>query len=307
MASEATVVREGAADAYWLVTALMEPQLATAELDVVHVTSTPSDGPPPHRHSREDELFYIIDGRFELIFDDTHFLAEKGDALFLPRNSIHTYANVGASAGRMLAITKPGGFAKFVTTTGDICLDRTKVPQIGAAVLEKLAAGCAKAGIELLPAHQPKEPAPRQPKPRELWVLGGHVKLLLTGEQTNGQFSVSENTLDPGFFVPPHTHDVEDEFFYVLEGELEFDLGETTISAPAGTFVHVPKQTLHGFRNAGTQRAKMLDCHTPGGFEKFFLAAGTPCLDIKLGPPKERPDMERFVAICRAHGMRFPT
>jgi quercetin dioxygenase-like cupin family protein len=303
--STCTVVRPGASDAYWLVTELLEPQLQSKDMDVVHVTASPSGGPPPHRHSREDEMFYVLKGKFEFVHNNTHQLLGAGEAVFLPRGSIHTYDNVGDANGRLLVVTRPGGFARFVASTGNICLDRSKVPQIGPAALEKLAQGCALAGIELLPAHKADDPAPSRARPQEVWCLGLHVRLLLTSEQTQGQFSVAEILAEPGLFVPPHTHDREDEFFYVTEGEFEFNLADGVISAPAGTFVHVPKQTVHGFRNASGKTAKLFDVHTPGGFERFFIASGTPCLDIKLGPPKTKPDMQRFVEICRQHGMEL--
>ena len=70
-----------------------------------------------------------------------------------------------------------------VASTGEICLDRHMPPEVGPATFDRLAEGCAIAGIELLPAHRASEPAPTQPRPRELWCIGLHIKLLLTSEQ----------------------------------------------------------------------------------------------------------------------------
>jgi quercetin dioxygenase-like cupin family protein len=132
-----------------------------------------------------------------------------------------------------------------------------------------------------------------------------HVKLLLTSEETASAYSVAEITAAPGGFVPPHAHAREDEMFYVLSGTFEFELADSVITAPSGTFVHVPRQTLHGFRNAGRAVGRLLDVHTPGGFEKFFLEAGTKCDDAQQGPPEGAPDMPRFLQICRKHGMEI--
>ncbi len=63
----------------------------------------------------------------------------------------------------------------------------------------------------------------------------------------------------------------EDESFYVLEGEFEILVGEDTISAGAGSCVHVPSGTLHTFKNVGTSSSRILGVLTPGRFEKFFL------------------------------------
>jgi hypothetical protein len=94
--------------------------------------------------------------------------------------------------------------------------------------------------------------------------------------------------------------------FYVLEGEFEFDLpAGRKVRATPGTFVYVPKLTVHGFRNVGDGPAKLVDYHTPGGFDAFFRASSTVCTDRTKGPPKVAPDMVRFVEICRAHGMEL--
>jgi quercetin dioxygenase-like cupin family protein len=193
----------------------------------------------------------------------------------------------------------------FIAQTGDICLDQARAREIGPATFEKLAAGCARAGIDLLPTHVATEPAAQQTKPQELWVLGTHVRILLTSQQTGGQFTVAEITTQPGDFVPPHRHVREDEIFYVLTGEYEFDLRDGIINAPAGTFVYVPKQSVHGFRNCGTTAARMLDIHTPGGFEKFFTDAGTPCTDVRKGAPKMKLEMNQLVRLFEKHGMEM--
>src|SRR5688572_3260605 len=127
---QCTVVRPGAADAYWLVTDLMEILCTGGTRDVVHTTVRPDGGTPPHVHRKEDELFYVIDGTFEFVYGDRRFTAGAGTALYLPRNVVHRFKNVGLTDGRLLVIVDPGGFAKFVATTGDICLDRSRVPQV---------------------------------------------------------------------------------------------------------------------------------------------------------------------------------
>ena len=69
--------------------------------------------------------------------------------------------------------------------------------------------------------------------------------------------------------------------FYVLEGELEFRVGEETVHATAGAYVLAPPGVPHGFRNTGTLPARALNLHTPGGFARYWReltelrAAGT--------------------------------
>jgi hypothetical protein len=63
---------------------------------------------------------------------------------------------------------------------------------------------------------------------------------------------------------------------------------------------------MHGFLNTGTTPAKMFDCNTPGGFEKFFEDIGTLCTDASAGPPKGPMDMARVMAMVAKHGMVMP-
>ena len=299
-----TIVSPGAADAYWLVTELTEILLANGQMDVLAVTVPPGGGPPAHIHRREDELFYVIEGSFEFTFGERKFIGGPGTCVFLPRNAVHRFQNVGDSDGRFLVTIAPGGFSKLIAHVGDYCIDPSVKPQVGPATFEKLNTACARVGIELLPNWRATRDGLGRHAPRELWVMGMHVKLLLTSKETAGQFSVAEITAASGDFVPPHSHRREDEFFYVLDGLVEFDLPRGTLLAQPGTFIHVPRQTMHAFRNVGDSPARLIDVHTPGGFENFFIDAGTPCLDHHR-PPHVAQDLHKFLQICRGHGMEI--
>lgn len=77
------------------------------------------------------------------------------------------------------------------------------------------------------------------------------------------QISANEIVFDPSFEVPPHRHDDHVDAFYVLEGEVEFVVDAETLRAGPGTFVAAPPGTLHGFRNPGPGRARLLNLHAP--------------------------------------------
>jgi mannose-6-phosphate isomerase-like protein (cupin superfamily) len=117
---------------------------------------------------------------------------------------------------------------------------------------------------------------------------GGPLTFKLRGEQTNGALTAFENVIAPGDGPPLHVHTNEDEAWYVLEGELRFRLDTETASAPAGSFVFVPRGTPHCFQNPGRQPAKILVLFTPAGMERFFdrfatLAAFDPSAFQTLG------------------------
>ncbi len=69
---------------------------------------------------------------------------------------------------------------------------------------------------------------------------------------------------------PQHIHKTEDEAFYVLEGEINVLLGERTIRAKAGSFVLIPRGTVHTFSRVGQEPAKLLAIFSPPGVEQFF-------------------------------------
>lgn len=73
----------------------------------------------------------------------------------------------------------------------------------------------------------------------------------------------------------PHLHHEHTDSFYVLEGELTFDVAGETIVVSAGGFIAVPRNVPHSFRNAAGVRARWLTIHTPdAGFARFIRERG---------------------------------
>lgn len=65
---------------------------------------------PLHRHSREDEYTYVLEGSVGAKLGEEELIAVPGQLLFKPRNQWHTFWNAGDSPARMLEIISPGGF-----------------------------------------------------------------------------------------------------------------------------------------------------------------------------------------------------
>src|SRR3954452_6240908 len=68
---------------------------------------------PLHRHSREDEYSYVIEGRMGALLGDEVVHAEAGDFVFKPRGQWHTFWNAGDGPCRILEVIAPGGFEGF--------------------------------------------------------------------------------------------------------------------------------------------------------------------------------------------------
>jgi len=121
-------------------------------------------------------------------------------------------------------------------------------------------------------------------------------EVLLRGEQSDDQISLILNTVPAAWPGPPLHHHDFDEAFYVLEGELTFQLGDDLVSRRAGELAFAPRGVNHTLANQGDAPARYLLVCTPAGFERYFdalAAAGVEITDelrrtwpetIKVGP-----------------------
>ena len=83
------------------------------------------------------------------------------------------------------------------------------------------------------------------------------------------ELSLLEVTFAPGSGVDPHLHKRHSDSFYVLEGEVEFHVGDEIVHGTPGTFVLAPPSVVHWFRNVSDAPVRMLNLHTPGGFAQY--------------------------------------
>jgi mannose-6-phosphate isomerase-like protein (cupin superfamily) len=103
-------------------------------------------------------------------------------------------------------------------------------------------------------------------------VRTGNVEFLGLSEHSP-RLNVSVITMAPDADGPEsHVHAEEDDVFYVLDGELTFLLDDGEVAAPTGTFVLVPPGVNHTFRNALDRPTRVLNIHTPAGFDRRLLS-----------------------------------
>jgi quercetin dioxygenase-like cupin family protein len=140
---------------------------------------------------------------------------------------------------------------------------------------------------------------------RALWVLSNHQTHKLSSAETNGAFSLWEERVPPQGGPPPHRHMAEDELFYVLAGELTFWSEQGEVRAGPGAVAYIPRGSLHSFKNTGTSEALAFVLVTPGGFERYFEAVGTPAIDHVNGPEVTPATVERLLAAAPAHDLVF--
>lgn len=123
----------------------------------------------------------------------------------------------------------------------------------------------------------------------------------LFGGDTSGAFSVVEHPVEPGVLAaPPHTHEREDEFSIVVEGEIGVWMDGEEFTAKAGDYVIKPRGVPHAFWNAGMERARLVEIIAPPGFERYFDEMAE-----LVYADNEEPDFEEVVKLGEKYGLTF--
>jgi len=109
----------------------------------------------------------------------------------------------------------------------------------------------------------------KQGEGETLSVLGTEVKFLCTGDKTGHAWSMMEVVLPRHAGPPMHNH-AWDEAYYVLQGQVRFQLADAEQVVRAGEFLYAPGGTLHGFQGDSDEPARMLILDAPSHAEAFF-------------------------------------
>ena len=109
-----------------------------------------------------------------------------------------------------------------------------------------------------------------------LWVV------LAERATTNGAFSLMWQLCPEGSGPGPHYHD-QDEGFFVMEGQINYVADGQPLVATQGSFVWIPRGTVHSFR-VESETATLLNFYTPAGFEQVIMAGGLPAEAFTLPP-----------------------
>ena len=139
------------------------------------------------------------------------------------------------------------------------------------------------------------------------WWFGTLAVIKLTAAQTGGLLSIVEITEPPGAEAPLHVHHREDEGFWILEGDVSFEVGGTTFEASAGDVAFGPRDVPHRYK-VGDGGCRMLFVLTPGGFEGAIRDMSTPARSRTLPPPSEEPpDLGGLEARIASYGCEMVT
>jgi len=137
------------------------------------------------------------------------------------------------------------------------------------------------------------------------WLAGMLQTVKIGGADTGGRYGLIEVIVPPGLGSPWHVHPEEDEWFYVLEGNLTVYVGDTRVDLTGGGFAFGPKGVPHTFIGGGPDPARVLVGLAPLQFEGFLREAGQPATARMLPPrPAGRPsDPGRLASMASRHGV----
>jgi quercetin dioxygenase-like cupin family protein len=219
-----------------------------AELDEVIVTwfryEPGEEGPEPHVHRQHTDAFYVLEGELEFGLGPEVERIRGGAGTFAaaPPNVVHTFRNASDSTAVFLNMHAPSmGFGDVIRGGGEQGFDQFDPPADGGRPLSDAIF---------------QGPGDGERLDRE------HGVNLIKGDLT--QLSTFELTYQPGWEgVDPHDHADHVDAFFVLDGEVEFLVGDEARLAGPRTFVAAPVGTRHGFRNPGSAPIRVFNLHAP--------------------------------------------
>jgi len=109
--------------------ALLVSQETGGQFLLAEVEVDPGFGPPPHIHTREDELFLVQEGQFEFRIGNEYSHVGPGTVVFAPRNIPHAFRAVGEVSARAIVLVRPGGFEQFFARYAALRCDENTQPQ----------------------------------------------------------------------------------------------------------------------------------------------------------------------------------
>ena len=147
------------------------------------------------------------------------------------------------------------------------------------------------------------KPVVRMPYEGKTVTLAGKpLAFLVTGTDTR-YTSMFEWTVPAGFSTGLHVHRVQEETFYVLDGECEWHIGGEVIRAKSGTFVFIPPGVPHNIGNTSDRQARMIMTVSPPGHEHYFeelaevVSTGRPPDTKVIAELRSRYDTDQLSAL----------
>ncbi len=99
---------------------LLTTEATRGAISVIMGWHKPGEGPPDHVHFNQEEVFFIVEGTYELTVGGRTSTVGPGTIVFIPRNVVHRFRNVGDTTACMLDWSLPGGQDQYFKAISDL-------------------------------------------------------------------------------------------------------------------------------------------------------------------------------------------
>jgi mannose-6-phosphate isomerase-like protein (cupin superfamily) len=249
------------------------------ELVLAYMRSRNVGGPGRHLHREHADGFVVLEGEYAFELGDERATHGPDTAVFIPPELVHRYEHETTDQGQFLNFHAPGmGFAEYLFGKAD--------PEEADNFFDPEENGrpASEATVVRLDEGETITDAPK----RNVHILVDLPEIVVTWTR----YSHGEAGPDP------HIHKEHVDAFFILDGELLFQVGPglEPVAAPAGTFVLAPPEVVHTFRNESGADARWLNFHAPSaGFAEFLRNTDLPWDSFDAPADGGRPASEAIV------------
>jgi len=203
------------------------------------------EGPNPHNHSHLEEAWYVIDGELEFQSKATQYRAGPGTFVLIPSGVDHRFwADPGKTPSYLLIVT-PGGFANFFQERLTLPGRDPNKPFSAQSpeVMREIDDLAAKYGAG--PSEHPSDAPPVVVPPSKNGVTASG-RVIADRERTRGGYMLVESGAR-GSRRHARTSSDDDQAWYLLAGELSFEVDGKQLVAPVGACVFIPRGNAYRY------------------------------------------------------------
>jgi quercetin dioxygenase-like cupin family protein len=153
-AAGARVLGAAEGERYWIAGDTLTFKATAADTGgaytLIEILAAPGEGPPPHIHNNEDETFYVLDGRFEILVGERVIDAGPGTFALVLRGTVHRFRCVAERPSRILVMFTPGGIEGFFREAGVRAFGDGQGPPVDAAEIARTEVAAARYGLHVV-------------------------------------------------------------------------------------------------------------------------------------------------------------
>jgi len=258
---------------------------------------------PPHVHTREDEVFYVISGEIQIRIADKLLHLSAGDVALAPAGLPHQVSVVGNNAAKLLVfLTGDTMEQAFIDASGKSPTDLKDIMgRAGVKVLDHFDPDYRPIGFESVASDSAI--VCRADEGNAVWLAGDTYTIKLGGEQTGDRFALVHFDIPPGGGPVPHIHTREFEGFVIAQGEVELYADGDIVTGRVNDVAVLPTNIPHCFKNRTNSHSQMIAIVAPAGFDRFIKMAGQPAIAGQHPPAINSEEKHRLIAAANEFGV----